>query len=495
MDVAHPKNAKIMLQGSFGSVVVKDGKAIKRPIEDNDVSMNRELIAYQRMKGSDVCVPRLIEYIICNDSKSLLGYVRELTFEDAGQSLRAWMKSGWLFDPVHVLLHPLLKALRFLKDIGIVHGDIHPGNVCLRCGRNGDLNASLIDFGRSVVVKDGDEWLCLPDGTLIDPRTKLPCDQSFAPSTHAVELELANLYNLHLHRDPLALIASAVTHEGTIPRGLTLGNVDDVYGLGMCIVRVLTMMVHYPWNDWLILNGLARHGGNAADIDKRKNVVADILRYNPAWDPRFFCDLHLRFRPVSSNPEDAQKMEASARAIGIHLLGVYPLYPRFFGHLAEVYDDGTSDLVRGCVHPDRHRRYAHAFGELPDTLYTRRKTNRPKRYVRIGPRDVRVKTNEHKGIIHVSLVRCWIMTGIVQAGRVKWWKVAAGVTRSFRKKHNTMNVMRHALSMFITKARELDPSLCRRPCTTWPFEFESQRRAWLNILELHRSYVAEPLSL
>ena len=46
-------------------------------------------------------------------------------------------ESQWRFDPVDVLLNPLLAALEYLDEIGIVHGDLHPRNVCVDCDVRG----------------------------------------------------------------------------------------------------------------------------------------------------------------------------------------------------------------------------------------------------------------------------------------------------------------------------------------------------------------------
>ena len=472
--------AKKLFQGSFGVVKVKDGKAVKRAINENDLSLNREFIAYTRMKeGMNTCIARLIEYAICDK-------VVELIYEDAGMALNQWIESEYFFDPIHVLLHPLLSGLQFLQERGIAHTDIHPRNLCLYQYGDGELIAKYIDFGCSVVVKDVEEWPCHGSSgtegnasnirTRIDPRTKLHSDQSSPPSIEMDEVELTRMYNVHLFRDPLALIATAVTHEDVIPRGLTLGNADDVYGLGMCVVRMLTMFNCVPWREWQLLNTLKKE---RLFVQKRK-ILCEILQRNPAWDPRFFQNLHMRFRPVSSRPEDSKKMEASSRAMEIHLHGLSTLYPNFFVHLTEMYDEGASDLLRGCVHPDRHRRFPHTVSEVD---VSRRKMARPRRWLPFRKTDVRVKTSRRTHI-HVSFVHCWIMTGIVRSGKLVWWNAAMGMMTRVKRGHKA-SVVRCALKRFILKVRELDSSLNVLPCTDWPFAFESQGKMWLKALELY----------
>lgn len=455
-------------RGAYGLVEVKDGKAVKRAVFENDLTMNREVIAYTRMGEGHKSIARLIEY-------TYSGNVEELTFEDAGTNLHAWMETEWFFDPVHVLLHPLLSALAFLRNQGIVHGDLHPGNVCLLC-KDGELSAKLIDFGCSAVVKDKETWPCHLS-TRTDPRTKLQTDQRSAPSVDMEEIELASMYTLHCHRDPLALIATAVTHEKVMPLGLTLGYPDDVFALGMCVVRILTMLVDLPWEKWHILNKLDQD----RDDDKKMSALVDILRCNPAWDPQFFQDLHLRFRPVSPKPEDAKRMEASARATEIRLLGVSTLYCDFFAHLTEVYNVETSDLVRRCVHPDRNRRYPSAVSEIRKA---RRMTKRPCRWVPMKKPDVRVKVNKDNHI-HVSLFRCWMITGIVRNGTLVWWNAAMCMMNTLKRRRHALNVAPCAIKMFISKVRQLDQDLRSLPCTSWPFAYESQKKSWLTMLRLH----------
>lgn len=481
-------------EGTYGVVEVKDGKAVKKAKWNAEVFLNREAIAYMRMKGrdEDIAICKIFDCIVhYNDHSPLYSsYVNSLTMEDAGASLKGWITAGWFFDPISVLLHPLLKALEFLNRRGIVQADLHAGNICVSRDQEGNLKAKLIDFGSSVVVRDEEEWPCYTleeefetttnsTRQFIDPRTQLPSNQSSPPSKDIGEVELKTMYNFPLHRDPLSLIAVAASHEGCIPRGLVLGNADDVYGLGMCIVRMLTMLVEMPSQDWYALNTWCR--AFADDVRLKMETLGRLLRYNPAWDSRFFRDLHTRFRPVSENPEDAVKMEASARAIEAYLSGVNTLYPNFFVHLDEVYDAQTSDLVRRCVHPDRHSRYNHTSSE---PISKSRKATIPRRYAAIRQRDLKVKIFARNGI-HVHLGHCWIMTGIVRGGRMIWWNAVRAMTTCVQRLRQSTRVMRSALNMFISEVQKSDSSLKALPCTEWPFDHAIQRREWLKLLELY----------
>jgi len=466
---------EIVLEGSYGVVEVKNGKVVKRAKQGGEIYLNREMIAYYRMKErkDDIAICKYLECLVCEGRSSPTSTLMfSLTLEDAGTTLEKWINLQWFFDPISVLLHPLLDALEFLKKLGIVHGDLHTGNICVARSAEGHLRAKLIDFGCSVVVRDEKEWLCHfnEDKCLfIDPRTQLPSNQKSPPSKAFGEVELKTLYYPPLYRDPLSLIALAASHERRLPGGLVLGNADDVYGLGMCILRMLAMLIDEPWTEWMALNTCSIIYASALRL--KMKVLGDILQYNPAWNSRFFRDLHTRIRAVSTEPEDVRKMEASVRAIEVHLFDLYTLYPNFFAQLEYAYDAQTSDLVRSCVEPDRNRRYNHTSGE---TSLKRRRAKRPRRFVNDSARDLEVQC-DWENRIHVRIGNCWIMTGIVQSGRMIWWNAARGMTTCLSKKT--------ALEMFISKVRKLDNSLNDRPCTEWPFDHSIQGEEWLKMLE------------
>ena len=153
-------------RGTYGYVEFKDGLAIKRPHKDMDPFANREFIAYKRMKPilDKLSVARLYEVGVLRCSEQL-SFVDALFFENVGTDLEQWFLSQWLFDPVEVLLRPLLSTLEYLETIGVLHLDVHPRNVCVRLDGRGQLTAKLIDFGRSVVLRDDNEWGCHPKYT------------------------------------------------------------------------------------------------------------------------------------------------------------------------------------------------------------------------------------------------------------------------------------------------------------------------------------------
>ena len=177
-----------------------------------------------------------------------MSFVDALFFEDISTNLEQWFLSQWLFDPVEILLRPLLSTLEYLENIGVLHLDVHPCNVCVCLDGRGQLTAKLIDFGRSVVLRDDNKWGCHPKytGYLVDHLTGVFSNQDHLPKPYMKEETMEELYNLSSCRDPMALVALVVKGQQKFPSGLTLGPADDVYALGMCVVLSLTMFLHVP---------------------------------------------------------------------------------------------------------------------------------------------------------------------------------------------------------------------------------------------------------
>ena len=319
--------ARKPLKGGYGSVHFKNGKAIKRPLRDFDFSIKREFIAYARVEETaDLCFPRLFQYALVCDKQSGLPFVDELVFEDAGMALEDWLIAEWFFDPVIVLLHPLLSALKRLKNLGSVHADLHPGNVCVRCDADERLT---IDFGNSFVLKDTERWARGGIGVWVDPRTELLSDQDSPPLPEAREVELTHLCNLPLFRDPLALAATVVTHESTFPKGLTIGHADDVYALGMCVTQMLTMFHDVPWHEWRRLNTLRSSKEENDRFQVEKVLLGQILQHNPAWDSALFsiyiCD-SVPCHAIPRMPGRWKPLPVQSKFI----FGVYPLSIQYF---------------------------------------------------------------------------------------------------------------------------------------------------------------------
>ena len=145
------------------------------------------------------------------------------------------------------------------------------------------------------------------------------------------------------------------------------------------------------------------------------------------------------------------------------------------------YDAKTSDLVHGCVHPDRHRRYSCTSSE---TVLKQRKVTRHRRFVDVRPGDFKVQSDAQNRI-HVRLGHCWIMTGILHGGRMMWRNAARGMTTCVQRRRQAMRVMQSALKMFISKIQRSDGSLKALHCTEWPFDHSIQGQEWLKLLEVY----------
>ena len=453
------------LKGTYGFVEFKDGKVIKKPLEDQEISTNREYIAYTRMdQNLSLSIAKLYQIELSTHERQF-EYVSTLWFENAGTDLSRWFESQWRFDPVDVLLNPLLATLKYLDEIGIVHGDLHPRNICVQCNARGRLTAKLIDFGRSVVLRDTTEGVYHPNFVKCwaDPLTGMLSDQMHLPKPDSKEAIIECLYNVCLYRDPMSVIAvAAAKGSKALPAGLTLGLVDDVYGLGMCTVHSLTSFYDLPWEKWRLLDNL----DTVVEFQELLVALNSLFQWNPAWDASYFTDLHLRLRHCT---DDIGLFESKTRAIEIYLQSVIPLFPQFFDHLTKVYGNETRDLVRRCVHPDRHHRY-------PQT--TRRKMRDDRGEVKFSCGGViRPVLVKETGVVHILLGHCWVMTGVVGSGRVKWLNAVQGMITGDKQ-----GVV--ALKLFIDKALELDPSLTKT-YRDWPFDFEMQRDFWLKWLAVH----------
>ena len=182
-----------LFDGAYGVVLIEHGKATKTPKEPFDYSLNREFIAYDRLKGGcgregaaeknrasvsssiDSFVPRLLDYHVDRSIQR----VKRLTYEDAGQDLYHWLQEGKLFDAVQNLLKPMLSALSWLHERGVVHGDLHYRNLCLRLVEDGRIAVKIVDFGASVILRSESRWRQdRRSGVLIDRVTGLPTDQN-----------------------------------------------------------------------------------------------------------------------------------------------------------------------------------------------------------------------------------------------------------------------------------------------------------------------------
>ena len=142
-----------------------------------------------------------------------------------------------------------------------MHRDFHPSNICVHCDANGKLTGKLVDFGKSVVLRDTNNWVCHSDHEdyWINPVTDMVSHQRHSPRRDSKEAAITFMYKISCHRDPVGLVALVANKSDCFPEGLTLGPADDVYGLGTCVVRALTMLLDLPINGGCLT--LWPHGG------------------------------------------------------------------------------------------------------------------------------------------------------------------------------------------------------------------------------------------
>ena len=446
-------------KGNYGIVEVKTGKILKRPKYLECANTNREAIAFQRLKPQlkNLNIARLDKiYVYDDDDERKPIFVCELWFEDVGNDLFWWCKTGWLFHPVKVLLKTLLPTIDELNQFGILHGDIHLGNICASLNKDGELTAKLIDFGRSVVVRDSVRWKRHPldEKLWVDPITGIVSNQFHSPWLTSEEATTDYMYNVSDYRDPMSLLVLVANEPEKYPMGVTLGPGDDIYGLGMCVVRILTLFFNLLHESG-ILNGLF----SEAAFDYKLCTLCSILEHNPAWDSSFLIDLDQKlksFPTILSGP--------LLRKIEERLRNLTTVYPGFFDHLKEVYGLKTSQLVKACVHPDRNRRYYH------------RGDRKRGRFDDTSDEEGRISTSVHDNkVVHVTVGHCWVMTGVVDSGRVEWWYTADGLKMS--KERGKKVIM-----SFIVTVTTLDKKLQSTDYCLWTFNFPLQKRKWLNML-------------
>ena len=446
-------------KGNYGLIEVKNGKILKRPKYFECANTNREAIAFRRLKPrlNDLNIARLDEiYVYDDEDEKKTIFVCELWFEDVGNDLFRWCKSGWLFDPIKVLLKTLLPTIDELHEFGILHGDIHLGNICVSLNKDGELTAKLIDFGRSVVVRDSVQWKRHPldEKLWVDPITGIVSNQFHSPSLTSEEATTDYMYNVSDYRDPMSVLVLVANESKKYPTGVTLGPGDDIHGLGMCVVRILTLFFSLL-DEFGILNELF----SGATFEYKLCILCSILKHNPAWDSSFLADLEQKLKSFSTILSDSL-----LRKIKKRLRTLTTVYSGFFDHLKEVYDLNTSQLVKACVHPDRCRRYYHGGdrkrGRFDDTT----------------DEEGRISTSVHDDkVVHVMVGHCWVMTGVVSSGRVEWWYTANELKMGKERGKKVM-------MSFIVTVTALDKKLQSTDYCQWVFDFPLQKRKWLDAL-------------
>jgi len=63
---------EIVLEGNYGVVEVKNGKVVKKPKQGGEIYLNREMIAYYRMKErkDDIAICKYLECLVCEGRSS-----------------------------------------------------------------------------------------------------------------------------------------------------------------------------------------------------------------------------------------------------------------------------------------------------------------------------------------------------------------------------------------------------------------------------------------
>ncbi|MGB3267353.1 MAG: bifunctional serine/threonine-protein kinase/ABC transporter substrate-binding protein [Microcoleus sp.] len=193
-----------------------------------------------------------------------------------GQSLRDELTTGtrWTQDQVIVLLQEILSVIEFVHGQGMVHRDIHPGNL-IRLSCDGSI--VLIDFGavREIstlgVTNSGEIATTQAIGTrgympaeqLLMPWNPQPYNDIYAIGTIAVQA-LTQVHPNNLPRDPLS--CELLWHYSTPDRQLP--QVSD------SLRAVLNRMVRFPYCDRYHSAADVLRDLREAKLSRRESVTA-----------------------------------------------------------------------------------------------------------------------------------------------------------------------------------------------------------------------------
>lgn len=518
--------------GTFGTVFVDADKkeVVKRAKCPQDASLNREVIAWNRLlfrrsdSESDVHDAKASTHpaftpVLRRETLQFAGlaFCHSLAFSYAGRPLLEFSASLAL-DPVDELLLPLLEALAFLEERNVVHGEVNPDNLCAQADRSGAVSIKLVDFGSSVVLSTQRPWTKC-SGYLVDDETGLPSSQSTAPICEGEQNDsldknaLHHLCNVPYYREPLAnALLVVATREvraksaAALPSlhplaGLRVDCSSDVHALALCCFDMCVL--RWPcWENGECLRDLETAKRHDA-VTKAKATLA-ACRRNPTFDgSSVFACLSRRFSWL-----DADQL-ATLAAVEYSATLEYPDHPGFFLDFAEVHGRKRTRLFRDCLRQDPTKRH-HFFSrprekeETPTTINEERENERKKRdksekeekskarsscvfVSRVEANAKRLDEGGSRWKIDVTLGRCWVMTGVVECGKLVWFSAAgyAGQTRGGRHSQAV-------IAEFIKAARKVDPLLASLSPERWTVVAPRQSSHWRAILALHQTADRSP---
>lgn len=139
----YPSSDMILGSGSYGQVIAKNGKAVKKFSK-----LSHLIQEYMALRYLNDC-----EYVVHTQGADFANLELYMDLYDC--SLRKWLEdspSGQRpnMDQIRKILHDMLMGLVELHDRNLAHGDLKPGNTLIR--RN-DLKAVLGDCGFVSIAK------------------------------------------------------------------------------------------------------------------------------------------------------------------------------------------------------------------------------------------------------------------------------------------------------------------------------------------------------
>lgn len=100
--------------------------------------------------------------------------------EPLGQSLYSALiknKYSLQIQDLQIILKDILKSLKFLKEVGIIHCDLKPENILLENDRL--FKVKLIDFGSALFIQENDQHFEMQTLPYRSPEITLRSDYSF----------------------------------------------------------------------------------------------------------------------------------------------------------------------------------------------------------------------------------------------------------------------------------------------------------------------------
>jgi len=143
MEYFHEKGA-ILAKGTFGIIYeIKHTPYVMKEVrdDDDDACLFDEVLFLLELSGSPNVI-ELLDYNLSRDGKRL-----RMLYDRYDCSLSDCLKNQDMKLPVSSLISQIATGIRACHRHRIVHGDIKPDNILIRCSSPEDWDVVLCDFG------------------------------------------------------------------------------------------------------------------------------------------------------------------------------------------------------------------------------------------------------------------------------------------------------------------------------------------------------------